>query len=214
MVITHNVALFRVSQYLKKMGWIKEKNVLLKSKKQMVRPDGTFKHRLATYHLVIEVKPDLAGTAEIQKGIGQVLYWLPYSNIRTILVVSEEHAKWLTPIFNHLNDRCGLLIYDTKCQFKPVKNTWSEFNKDDDLTWLETETLPGAPKLTLAKTTPKKASRKTFEDVQKTLGWRMFKDEYIHKVNEVRQKYPDKDADWVFTTARCLLLVQRKKRVL
>jgi hypothetical protein len=205
MVITHKVALYKLTQYLEGKGWRQVRNHVLPVVKWPT-PDGAYRHKLTSYTLVAEVKPSIAGRQEIQKGIGQAIFWLPFKNIRAILVIPDEETQWVEPIFRELNERSGLLVYDKNMNFHPIKDVWSELNEEElegeNLSWLEEGTKITIPIASIPK--------RTFADVRRTLGWRMFKDDFIRKVEEVRKKYPYKDPDWVFLTARCLLQSKRR----
>jgi hypothetical protein len=151
---------------------------------------------------VAEVKPSIASKDEMQKGIGQTIFWLPFKNILSIFVIPDEETPWVEPIFRELNERSGLLTYDKDMHFHPIKDVWSKLKEEEDLSWLEEDAKVKVPRTY----TPKR----TFDDVRKTLGWRMFKDEFISEVERVRAKHPDEDPDWVFLTARANLETKRK----
>lgn len=131
-VITHKTIEHRLELYFNKKGWKRMHNQRLKE--TISRPDAMYKHPDANFRLIVEVKPSIADRNTIIHGIGQVVQFLPYPNLRPIYVIPEKHKAEIERIFREVSERLGLITYDQDITFNTIKDSWS---LEEDLSWLE-----------------------------------------------------------------------------
>lgn len=116
-MITHKLVETMIDDLMRNQGWVRAV-----ADRDLFR--GKLPDRIYTRGedvLVFELKPDNCLNGEIDKGIGQSLWYLPYK-VKPYLVISESWVQQYKLVFSHLPE-LGVLQYSELMQISIVQRS-------------------------------------------------------------------------------------------